>query len=71
MNHQAFDSSYFRGKSHFEDDETQYYFVFPPVYRYFKENGDNNYISTCISKEASDNSIKPAAYDNSLASVIN
>ena len=33
---QAFDSSYFRGKSHFEDDGTQNYLVLQPMYRYFK-----------------------------------
>ena len=32
----AFDSSYFRGKSHFEEYCGQNYLVFQPVYRYFK-----------------------------------
>ena len=32
---QPFDSSYFRSKSHFEDDETQNYLVFQPIYRFF------------------------------------
>ena len=31
-----FDSSYFIGKSHFEEDRTQNYLVFQPMYRYFK-----------------------------------
>ena len=31
-----FDLSYFRGKSHFEEDGTQNYLVFQPMYRYFK-----------------------------------
>ena len=31
-----FDSSYFIGKSHFEEDGTQNYLVFQPIYRYFK-----------------------------------
>ena len=30
------DSSYFIGKSLIEEDDTQYYLVFQPVYRYFK-----------------------------------
>ena len=30
-----FDSSYFRGKSYFEDDDTRNYLLFQPVYRYF------------------------------------
>ena len=33
---QTFDSSYFRGKSHFEEDGTQDYLVFQPMCRYFK-----------------------------------
>ena len=32
----TFDSSYFTGKSHFEEDGAQNYFVFQPMYRYFK-----------------------------------
>ena len=32
-----FDSIYFRGKSNFEEDGTQNYLVFQPMYRYFKE----------------------------------
>ena len=34
---QKFDSSYFRGKSHFEEDGTQNYLVFLPTHRYFKK----------------------------------
>ena len=33
---QTFDSIYFKGKSHFEEDGTQNYLVFQPMYRYFK-----------------------------------
>ena len=33
---QAFDSSYFRGKNHFEDDGTQNYLIFQLMDRYFK-----------------------------------
>ena len=32
----TFDLSYFKGKSHFEEDGTQNYLVFQPIYRYFK-----------------------------------
>ena len=32
----TFDSSYFIGKSHFEEDGTQNYLVFQPLYWYFK-----------------------------------
>ena len=33
---QTFDSIYFRGKSHFEEDGSQNYLVLQPMYRYFK-----------------------------------
>ena len=33
---QKFDSSYFRGKSHFEENGAQNYLVFQPMYIYFK-----------------------------------
>ena len=32
----TFDSAYFIGKSHFEENSTQNYLVFQPTYRYFK-----------------------------------
>ena len=32
----AFDSSYFVSKIHFEEDDTQNYLVFQPMYRYSK-----------------------------------
>ena len=32
---QKFDAAYFRCKSHFEEDGTQNYLVFQPIYRYF------------------------------------
>ena len=50
---ETFDSIYFRGKTHFEEDGTQNYLVFQPIYRYSKtvtgvgsgqnsiKNGDN------------------------------
>ena len=34
----TFDLSYFIGKSHFEEDGTQSYLVFQPLFRYFKLN---------------------------------
>ena len=34
---QVFDSSYFRGKSYFEDDSTQNNLVFQTMYRYLKK----------------------------------
>ena len=64
---QAFHSSYFCGKSHFEDDGTQNYLVFEPLYKYFKTIGNTDHISAWKSKGLSDESIKPpSASDNSL-----
>ena len=44
----TFDSSYFIGKSHFEEDDTQNHLVFQfiPIYRYFKMIANTNYISS-------------------------
>ena len=33
----TFDSSYFRDKSHFEEDDAKSYLVFQPMYRYYKK----------------------------------
>ena len=41
----TFDSSYFIGKSHFEEDGTQNYLAFQPINRYFKVIADKKYIS--------------------------
>ena len=40
----TFSLSYFRGKSHFEEDGTQNYLVFQPINRYFKvmDNAKHN-----------------------------
>ena len=37
----TFGSSYFCGKSHFEDNGTQNWLVFQPIHRYFKMASDN------------------------------
>ena len=61
------DSSYFIGKSHFEEDGTQNYLVFQPMYRYFKMITNTDYISSWKSKGLSAKSIKPpTTSDNSL-----
>ena len=33
----SFDSSYFRGTNHLEEDGTKNYLVFQPMFRYFKK----------------------------------
>ena len=42
----TFDSSYFIGKSHFEEDGTQNYLVFQPINRYFKVIANTDYVSS-------------------------
>ena len=65
---ETFDSSYFRGKSHFEEDGTQNYLVFQPIQRHFKRIsgvGNGNHIFCWKSKGLSDeriNSIKTSDY---------
>ena len=52
-----FDSSYFKCKSHFEEDGTQNYLVFQPMQKYFKKIagvGSGNYIYFWKSKSLSD-----------------
>ena len=67
----TFDSGYFRGKNHFEEDGTQNYLVFQAMYRYFKLIPNKKYISEWKSKGLSDESIKPpTASDNSLSPLI-
>ena len=63
-----FDLSYFKGKDNFEEDGTQNYLVFQPMYRYFQRIagvGQINYIYFCKSNGLSDekiNSITTANY---------
>ena len=40
----TFDSSYFIGKSHFEEDSTQNYLVFQPINKYFKVITNTDYV---------------------------
>ena len=66
-NLQAFDSSYFRGKSHFVDSGvTQNYFVFQPIFRYFRRIDNTDYVLEWKSKELSDESIKSPSVPNNI-----
>ena len=57
---ETFDSIYFRGKTHFEDDGTQNYLVFQNISRYFKTiSANDSNILSWKSKGLSDESIKP------------
>ena len=63
----TFDSSYFIDKSHFEEDGTQNYLVFQPMYRYFKRIagvGNGNYIYYWQSKGLSDEKINSITASN-------
>ena len=42
----TFDSSYFIGKSHFDEDGTQNYLVFQHINRYFKVIINTDYVSS-------------------------
>ena len=53
----TFDSSYFIGKSHFEEDGAQNHSVFQPINRYFKV--------IAIKPPTSDNSLAPGMSDYS------
>ena len=61
----TFDSSYFTGKSHFEEDCTQNYLVFQPMYRYFK-TGSSYHISSWTSKGLPNESITPFSASNNF-----
>ena len=64
---ETFDSIYFRGKSHFEDDGTQNYLVFQTVSRYFKTvSANDSNILSWKSKGLSDESIKPPSTTNNI-----
>ena len=70
----TFDSSYFIGKSHFDEDGTQNYLIFQPIIRYFKVNTITNtdYVLSWKSKGLSAESIKPpTTSDNSLTPALN
>ena len=58
----TFDSSYFIGKSPFEEDGTKNYLVFQQIRRYFKIIATTKNISTWKSKGLSDETIKTLCY---------
>ena len=67
----TFDSSYYVGKSYFEEDGKPNYLIFQPLSKYFKLIANTKYISSWKSKGLSDETIKPyATSDNSLTPLI-
>ena len=68
MNHlKTFDSGYFIGKSHFEEDGTQNYLVFQPMSKYFKLMVNTLYILSWQSKGLSNENIDPPTTSLSLS----
>ena len=68
----TFDSSYFIGKSHFDEDGTQNYLVFQTINKYFKVITNTDYVSSWKSKGLSSESIKPpTTCDNSFTPALN
>ena len=65
----TFDSSYFIGKSHFEEDGTQNYLVFQPLNKYFKLITNTLSILSWQSKGLSTETIDPPT--TSLSPLIN
>ena len=66
-NLKTFYSSYYNGKSYFEEDGKPNYLIFQPKSRYFKIIANTKYISSWKSKGLSNETIKPyATSDNSL-----
>ena len=62
----TFDSSYFIGKSHFEEDGTQNYLVFQPLNKYFKLITNTLSILSWQSKGLSTETIDPPTTSLSL-----
>ena len=68
----TFELSYFRGKSHFEDDGTENKLVFQPMHMYFKKIGNTDHTFSKKSKGLSEESIKhPSTSDNIYDSLLN
>ena len=64
---ETFDSIYFRGKSHFEDDGAQNYLVFQTVSIYFETvSANNSHILSWKSKGFPDESIKLPTTSNKM-----
>ena len=67
----TFDSSYFIGKSYFDEDGTQNYLVFQSINKYFKVITNADYVSSWKYKGLSNESIKPpATSDNNLTPIL-
>ena len=63
-NLKTFDFSYFNGKSHFEEDGSQNYLIFQPMYKYLKTSDSSDYVLSWASKGLSNEYIKPPSAPN-------
>ena len=64
---QTFDTSYYDGKSYFEESEKPNYLIFQPLSKYFELIDNAKYISSWESKGLYNEAITPyATSDNSL-----
>ena len=64
---ETFDSIYFHGKGHSENDGTQNYLVFQTIYRYSKTvSANDSNILSWKSKGLSDESINPSSTSNKM-----
>ena len=63
----TFDSGYFIGKSHFEEDGTQNYLVFQLIYRYFKTSNPD-YVLSWTFKGLPNESMTPHSAPNNFLS---
>ena len=61
-----FDSSCFNGKSYFEDNDRPNYLIFQAMSKYFKLNGNTQYILSWKSKALSSESITLSPVSNNL-----
>ena len=60
----TFDSSYFIGKSHFEEDGTQNYLIFQPLNKHFQVIFNTDYVSSWKSKGLSAENIRLTTTSN-------
>ena len=60
------DFGYFKGKNHFEEDDTQSYLVFQPLNKYLTSICSAKYISSWKSNGLSNETIKPIATSDNI-----
>ena len=66
----TFDSSYFIGKSHFEEDGTQNYLILQLLNKYFKLIANTNYVLPWKSKGLTAETVKPPTTSTSITQAL-